>query len=135
MHVVICIVSYRSLRDIERCLAALSRSEHREFSVVICENGGRAAAEALGALPQHLPDGQSVKVVVAEGNLGYAGGVNLGVSRSTAESVIVMNPDVLVLPGCVSTLLGRLRAGDVRELDRVARRLREDPHGLPEAVP
>jgi len=44
-------------------------------------------------------------------NLGYAGGVNLGVTRSTAEAVIVMNPDVLVLPGCVPALLDRLGSG------------------------
>ena len=44
-------------------------------------------------------------------NLGYAGGVNLGVACSTAETMIVMNPDVFVLPGCVPALLDRLRSG------------------------
>ena len=44
-------------------------------------------------------------------NLGYAGGVNLGVARSTAELILLMNPDVLVLPGCVPALLDSLRGG------------------------
>src|SRR6185295_4708557 len=44
-------------------------------------------------------------------NLGYAGGVNLGMASCTAEVVVLMNPDVLVLPGCVPALLGRLQAG------------------------
>lgn len=44
-------------------------------------------------------------------NLGYAGGVNLGVARSRGGRIILMNPDVLVLPGCVSALLEALDAG------------------------
>ncbi len=44
-------------------------------------------------------------------NLGYAGGVNLGVARSRGDLIILMNPDVLVLPGCVAALLEALEAG------------------------
>jgi GT2 family glycosyltransferase len=42
-------------------------------------------------------------------NLGFAGGVNLGVARSSSELILLMNPDVLVLPGCVPALLDALR--------------------------
>ncbi|HSS50532.1 MAG TPA: glycosyltransferase family 2 protein [Thermoanaerobaculia bacterium] len=41
-------------------------------------------------------------------NLGYAGGVNRGVAETDAELLLVMNPDVIVLPGCVSALVERL---------------------------
>ena len=44
----------------------------------------------------------------AGGNLGYAGGVNLGVSRSSADLLVLMNPDVLVLPGCLPALIESL---------------------------
>lgn len=44
-------------------------------------------------------------------NLGYAGGVNLGVARSSAEAILLMNPDVLVLPGCMPALLSCLESG------------------------
>lgn len=44
-------------------------------------------------------------------NLGYAGGVNLGAARSTAEVMVLMNPDVIVQPGCVPALLDVLSAG------------------------
>jgi N-acetylglucosaminyl-diphospho-decaprenol L-rhamnosyltransferase len=44
-------------------------------------------------------------------NLGYAGGVNRGVAETDAEILLVMNPDVIVLPGCVPALLDRLLAG------------------------
>ena len=71
---------------------------------LLVDNGSDAAARArLDSLP--------VRRLSPGTNLGYAGGVNLGVSRSSAEALVVMNPDVLVLPGCVPSLLDRLKAG------------------------
>lgn len=75
-----------------------------ETEWLLVDNGsdddGRARLEGLGL--RRIDPGT---------NLGYAGGVNLGVACSTAETMIVMNPDVVVLPGCVPALLDRLRAG------------------------
>lgn len=75
-----------------------------ESELLVVDNGSDAAGRALlESLPARRIDPGS--------NLGYAGGVNLGVARSTSDTVIVMNPDVLVFPGCVPALLDRLRAG------------------------
>jgi GT2 family glycosyltransferase len=71
---------------------------------IVVDNGSDADGRAL---LESLP----VRRIDPGANLGYAGGVNLGVASSTAEAVIVMNPDVLVFPGCVAALLERLRAG------------------------
>jgi GT2 family glycosyltransferase len=75
-----------------------------ETEWLLVDNGSDAEGRArLEGLPvQRIDPGT---------NLGYAGGVNLGVARSTAEAMIVMNPDVLVLPGCVAALLDRLQSG------------------------
>jgi GT2 family glycosyltransferase len=45
------------------------------------------------------------------GNLGFAAGVNRGVASTAAESLLVLNPDVVVLPGCVRGLLDELESG------------------------
>lgn len=57
--------------------------------------------------------GLDVRLLVPEGgrNLGYAGGANLGIGSAGAEAVILMNPDVEVLPGCVAALLKALEHG------------------------
>jgi GT2 family glycosyltransferase len=45
------------------------------------------------------------------GNTGYAGGVNRGVAAAKAPFVVVLNPDVLVRPGCLKALLAALDSG------------------------
>ena len=85
MHVAICIVGFRNPHDIVECLAALDRSTYAGFEVVICENGGAEAFAALTrTVPGKLPGGQSVRVVDAHGNLGYAGGINLCMAAAPA---------------------------------------------------
>lgn len=114
MHVAIVIVGFRNLPDIERCLAALGQSTHADFEVLICENGGDAAFAALSAaLPLALMGGQQVRAVKASGNVGYAGGVNIGM-RATPEADAwwILNPDTLPEPQALAALMERLARGD-----------------------
>ena len=71
---------------------------------LLVDNGSTAAGRAL-------LDGLPVERIEPGENLGYAGGINLGVARSRAELLLLMNPDVIVLPGCVPALLDALRNG------------------------
>jgi GT2 family glycosyltransferase len=87
---------------VEALRADVGLGEDAEWLLV--DNGSDAAGRArLESLP--------IRRIDPGANLGYAGGVNLGAASSTAEAMIVMNPDVLVFPGCVPALLERLRAG------------------------
>lgn len=114
MHVAIVIVGFRNLPDITRCLSALERSTHCDFEVVICENGGEEAFRALGsALPPALPGGQPIRAVLAPGNVGYAGGVNIGMAQTpAADAWWILNPDTLPDPDALGALVARLRRGD-----------------------
>lgn len=113
MHVAVTIVAYRDPDDIVECLAGLARSTYRDFEVVICENGGEAAHAALAArVPSQLPDGQSVRLLLAPGNLGYAGGINRCVAASPdADAWWVLNPDAVAEPAALEKLVETLRGG------------------------
>jgi N-acetylglucosaminyl-diphospho-decaprenol L-rhamnosyltransferase len=75
-----------------------------ELEWLLVDNGSDAAGRALlESLPMEWIDPGA--------NLGYAGGVNLGMARSKAELVLLMNPDVIVLPGCVPALVKSLADG------------------------
>jgi GT2 family glycosyltransferase len=114
-HVAVAIVGFRNAADIVSCLKALDRCAYADFEVVICENGGPAAYDALmAAIPATLAGGQSVRVVLAPGNLGYAGGVNVCLKASPdADAWWVLNPDTEPYPDAMGRMVARLQAGDV----------------------
>lgn len=114
MHVVVSIVGFRNPEDIASCLSALDRSTYQDFEVVICENGGLEAFEALRqTLPERLPGGQPVRAVLAPGNLGYAGGVNVCIRQAPdADAWWVLNPDTQPDPDAMALQVARLSVGD-----------------------
>jgi GT2 family glycosyltransferase len=113
MHIAVAIVAFRNATDVATCLEALARSSHTDFEVVVCENGGQEAYAALQSrLPRTLANGQSVRTVLAPGNLGYAGGVNLCIGESPeADGWWVLNPDTEPHPEAMSALVRCLGAG------------------------
>jgi GT2 family glycosyltransferase len=115
MHIAVLIVGFKNVGDIVSCLRALERSTHTDFAVVICENGGPDAYAALTrALPSSLPGGQAVTAILAPGNLGYGGGVNVGLrATQAADAWWVLNPDCEPEPRAMQAMVERLAAGDV----------------------
>lgn len=69
----------------------------KDADFIVVDNGG------LGSLDV------DAEVIRSRHNLGYAAGINLGVAASRAERILVMNPDVLVRPGCLEKLFDSLQ--------------------------
>jgi GT2 family glycosyltransferase len=113
-HVCVAIVGFRNAGDIVRCLAALATSTWDDFDVVIVENGGAAAFEALvAATPESLPGGQPVRRILAPANLGFAGGVNLAIAQAPRpDAWWILNPDTEPEPGALTAMVERLQTGD-----------------------
>ena len=72
--------------------------------ILVVDNGSDAAGRArLADLP--------VELVEPGENLGFAGGVNLGVERAGGDAFVLANPDVELLPGCLPRLAAALAGG------------------------
>lgn len=114
MHVAVVIVAHGNSDDVVRCLDALARTSHADFEVVIWENGGEAAQQALlQRVPGRLPSGQAVRLVGAGRNLGFAGGVNACLQDTQqAEAWWLLNPDTEPTPEAMARLVRRLSSGD-----------------------
>jgi N-acetylglucosaminyl-diphospho-decaprenol L-rhamnosyltransferase len=138
---IVAIVGYRNATEVRACLEALACSTEQNFSISICENGGREAYLALiaalgglvektqvtsqivdervvsvwtGRLSSH---NQLVRIYLANANLGYAGGINvcirqLNPTEERWSAVWVLNPDTEPHPQALAALVDRARQGD-----------------------
>ena len=107
MRLAIVLVHYHTPELLAESVAALRAdlaAAGREAEWLLVDNGSDEAGRALLAtLPvTRLDPGR---------NVGYAGGVNRGVAATRGDVVFLMNPDVLVLPGCAAALLQEIGRG------------------------
>lgn len=97
------IVNYNAGPLLSTCVASLRGEGLAEIVVV---DNGSVDGSAL-ALARADP---GVVVVDPGRNLGYGAGANLGLAAGSAELVLVGNPDIVVAPGAVATLVATLDA-------------------------
>ncbi|QHC58453.1 WecB/TagA/CpsF family glycosyltransferase [Rathayibacter sp. VKM Ac-2760] len=129
------VVSYRSAATLDRLLASL-RGEAAtgvRLRVVVVDNASDDGSLALAAAHS------DVVAVDAGGNVGYAAAVNIARRHAgDTGALLVLNPDLVVLPGAIARLLERMdssSAGIVVPLLRdaggaPARSLRREPTRL-----
>ena len=137
-HVVIAIVATDEPKNISGCLGSLDGSTYREFSVVICENGGydaferdvREMAKVPGMVEAdaeaddrrgddegrrfHLgTDRRVVTVLRSRENRGYSGGVNFCIASAGIDwdFIWVLNPDTFPEADALGALVRRQAEG------------------------
>jgi GT2 family glycosyltransferase len=119
------IVTYNSAADIGGLLDSLpAAAAGLRIRVVVVDND---SSDDTATIVARYP---GVLFVPAGGNLGYAGGLNLGrrYCRQT-RSVLVLNPDLVLAPGSIRALLAALaRHGSGAAVPRM---LGEDGHLFP----
>lgn len=126
------IVAYMSGDVIEACLDSLRRSDHENIRIVVVDNASpddsaervRAWAEIHGASfaeydvasgGRHLgAPPTSMTLLHSNENLGFAGGVNLGLKALMADRNVglfwVLNPDCVVMPTAASAYVEKAGA-------------------------
>jgi len=98
--VAVAIPSWNTLDFLSGCLESLSRQEV-ELETLVVDNGSTD-----GSL--EFLEREGVPHVGLPRNVGFAAAVNLAVARTEAPSVLVLNADTALEPGCVATLLTAL---------------------------
>jgi len=137
MRVEVVIVGFRNAGEVRDCLLALDRSDYPDFGVHICENGGDAAYAALCEAVASIGDGlvaeepggrvvarhaarlkgsgREIRLHQAEGNIGYAAGINVCFEAIIADGrygyVWILNPDTVPEPGAMRALAARQQEG------------------------
>ncbi len=101
------IVHYHAAELVREAVDALQRDAAGSgltVNIVVSDNGSTPEERALlcSLDVRYLPTGSDA---------GYAGGANYAFPSTTADMVILMNEDVLVLPGCLRELRAVLQSG------------------------
>ncbi len=95
------IVNWNTRELLLQCLRSLIETTDPAPEIIVVDNGSRdGSAEAVGAVfPQ-------VQVIRNLTNLGFAGANNIGIRRSTGDTVCLINSDVVVLDDCLEKMRG-----------------------------
>lgn len=95
------VVNFESGTALTECLRTLMSESPAE--VVVVDNGSRD-----GSVEPVRRDFPTVEVVVPGRNLGYGAAANRGAAASTAELILVCNPDLSIHPGALAALVAVL---------------------------
>jgi GT2 family glycosyltransferase/glycosyltransferase involved in cell wall biosynthesis len=97
-EVAVVLVTFNAERVLPALLDSIRASRHRVTAIVAVDNGSRDATRALLTA---TPDVR----MIAQGNTGFAHGVNRGIEATPAGSdVLVLNPDVVLEPDAIGQL-------------------------------
>jgi GT2 family glycosyltransferase len=96
----IVIVSWNGMRHLPVCLAALQPQLPLDAELVLIDNGSSDGmpAWARAAYP-------NARVIALRENLGFAGGVNVGLRAARGELLLLLNDDAFVEPGFITALI------------------------------
>jgi len=98
--VCVSIVTYNSGRYIRPCLEAVLSQQGVHLEVVVVDNASTDDThKVLSAFRRR------VKVIRNDRNLGFAAAQNQAILRSSAPWVLALNPDVLLTPGFLQSVL------------------------------
>ena len=100
-HTQVCvtIVTFNSERYIRRCLEGVLEQEGVTTEIVVVDN---ASSDGTRAILRRFKG--RIRTILNDRNLGFAEGQNQAIRCSSADWVLTLNPDVLLLPHFVRTL-------------------------------
>jgi N-acetylglucosaminyl-diphospho-decaprenol L-rhamnosyltransferase len=100
------IVSYNVRQELQVCLESfVGHTAPFPTTVTVVDNASLDDTARL--VREQWP---SVQLVAAGGNLGFARANNLGIRSTQSEYVLLLNPDTIVPPGSIQTLVRALAA-------------------------
>jgi hypothetical protein len=103
------ILNWNRPEDTLECLETLAQQTYANLRLLVVDNG--SSDDSVARIRAAF---STVEVIESSENLGFAGGMNLGLRRAVAagaELVFVLNNDTLVDPGAVAQLVAHSRPG------------------------
>lgn len=101
----IIVVTYNSRRHVRDCLESIQRaSEGIDHEVIVVDNASQDGTPDI--IRNEFP---KASLIANPENLGFAPGNNQGITQSQGRYILLLNPDTLVLPKTLATLLNEMK--------------------------
>lgn len=94
------LVTYNSGRFIRRCLESVLEQRYPDLEIIVVDN---ASTDGTTDILERFEN--SCTIVYNEENIGFAAAQNQAIGISSGEWVLTLNPDVMLLPNFVETLM------------------------------
>ncbi len=94
------IVTYNSGRFIKRCLESVLAQKYSPKEIIVIDN---ASTDGTIDILEQFED--RCKIVYNDENIGFAAAQNQGIRLSQGEWVLTLNPDVLLLPSFIESMV------------------------------
>lgn len=104
----IIIVSYNSEEYVFDCIDSIKKQKYPFYEIIVVDNA--SIDNSVSLIKNDFPN---IKIYESSKNLGFAGAVNLGVSLSNGDIIVILNPDVVVKE---KWLLSLIEAFKVKEI-------------------
>ena len=99
-RVSVTIVTYNSGRFIKRCLESVLAQNYSDKEIIVIDN---ASTDGTIDILEQFED--FCQIIYNDENIGFAAAQNQAIRIGTGEWVLTLNPDVLLLPGFIQSLV------------------------------
>jgi GT2 family glycosyltransferase len=106
--VYIVILSYNGITWLKKCLTSVLNSDYENYKIILVDNASKD--DSVGFVEVNYP---GIKVIVSRQNLGFAGGMNIGIRQALAggaDQVFLLNQDTQIDGACLRELVAVAQA-------------------------
>ncbi len=96
----IILVSYNTAAHTLKALASVVAETSSPYEIIVVDNN--SSDDSVAVIRAQFPD---ITLIESGDNLGFAGGVCLGVAQAQGEYLLLLNPDTIVLQQAIDKLL------------------------------
>lgn len=102
LRATVVVVNFNGGAFVLECIESLSQQKTPgiHVEVVVVDNASTDGSDRQ--IAQFYPD---VRIIRSPKNIGFAGGVNLGIANSTGDVIVLINNDAVAAPGFISAIV------------------------------
>lgn len=104
MTLSIIILNYKQRGLVTQCVKGIfALGLNFDYEIIVVDNNSQD--HCLEIINEKFGNNARIKTIQSKKNLGMGGGNNLGVKQASGEYVLIINPDITILPGTIEELI------------------------------